>query len=95
MTVESSWVDQNFKPKVIGQVQWAAYEIKETLEFSTPHLPTSAKHSYISVKKEGVTCSAIDNRIISQLKYIAPKIVKTGPKKYEMIQGKKTEMEQK
>jgi hypothetical protein len=56
-------------------------------------VPTSAKHGYISVEKEGVTCSAIDNRTINQLKYIAPKIVKTGPKKFEMIQGKKTEME--
>ena len=51
VTVESSWVDANFKPEVIGQVHWVAYETKEILEFATPDVPTLAKHGYISVKK--------------------------------------------
>ena len=88
MTVGTNWVEQNFKASIIGTVQRVAYETKEELEFTTADVPRSAKHGYINVETEGITCSPLDKRIINRLKFVCQRSVKTGPI-YKEIGGKR------
>ena len=73
------WVEKHFKHSALGVAQRISYEVREELEFADKKIPTSKKYGYVKVEAEGVTCSAVDPRVINRLKYIAAKTIQTGP----------------
>ena len=72
-TPTTDWVEKRFKKSVLGVVQRVAYERLRVLESNTEGMLKSERAGFISVENEGVTCSALDKRVINKLKYLRPK----------------------
>ena len=90
ITPTNDWVILNFKQSALAVVQKIAYEVAESLEFNKE---TSIKNEtslsgYINVEKTGVTCSAMDTRVINQLKYYKAKVILSGPLTFVDTKGK-------
>ena len=63
-------MEKTFKKSVLGIVQKTAYERLEVLESSKGDKLADERQGFMRVEKCGVSCSAIDKRIINRLKYI-------------------------
>jgi hypothetical protein len=72
-------VEKHFKHTALGQAQKVSYEVREKLSFADKNIPTSRTYGYLKVEAEGITCSAVDPRVINWLKYIPLKKINTGP----------------
>jgi hypothetical protein len=73
------WVEKHFKHTALGIAQRVSYEVREELNFADKNIPQSRRYGYLKVEAEGITCSAVDQRVINRLKYIPLMTISTGP----------------